>query len=87
VRAVVRAQKALRADPSLATPIAERLFPKDEVPLIAGLIARDAPFYDAAISAEAVGGLNKFAKANGLIAEPVSYDQLVAAQFQALWRG
>jgi NitT/TauT family transport system substrate-binding protein len=87
VRAVVRAQKALRADPSLATPIAERLFPEDEVPLIAELIARDAPFYDAAISAEAVGGLNKFAKANGLIAEPVPYDRLVASEFQALWRG
>jgi ABC-type nitrate/sulfonate/bicarbonate transport system substrate-binding protein len=87
VRAVVRAQKALRADPSLATPIAERLFPEDEVPLIAGLIARDAPFYDAAISPEAVDGLNRFAIANGLTAEPVPYDRLVASQFRQLWNG
>src|SRR5208282_4097457 len=43
VRAIVKAQKALKADPSLATAIAERLFPPEETPLIAGLIARDAP--------------------------------------------
>ncbi len=48
MRAIVKTQKALKADPSLSTAIAERLFPPEEVPLIAGLIARDAPFYDAA---------------------------------------
>ena len=47
VRAIVKTQKALKADASLATPIAERLFPPEEVPLIADLIKRDAPFYDA----------------------------------------
>jgi len=85
VRAIVKAQKALKADPSLATGIAERLFPPEETPLIAGLIARDAPFYDANISPEAIDGLNKFAKASGLIAEPVHYDRLVASQFRHLW--
>src|SRR6202035_4425563 len=50
VRAIAKTQKALKADPSLATAIGERLFPPDEAPLIAGLIARDAPFYDASIS-------------------------------------
>ena len=85
VRAIVRAQKALKADPPLATQIGNRLFPPDEAALIAGLIARDAPFYDATISPEAVAGLNKFAQANGLIAEPVAYDRLVATQFRDLW--
>jgi ABC-type nitrate/sulfonate/bicarbonate transport system substrate-binding protein len=85
VRAIVQTQQALRADPSLATGIAERLFPPEETPLIAGLIARDAPFYDAGISLEAIDGLNKFAKASGLIAEPVPYDRLVATQFRHLW--
>jgi ABC-type nitrate/sulfonate/bicarbonate transport system substrate-binding protein len=85
VRAIVRAQRALRADPSLATEIGNRLFPPDEAALIAGLIARDAPFYDATISPEAIAGLNKFAQANGLIAEPVAYDRLVATQFRDLW--
>jgi NitT/TauT family transport system substrate-binding protein len=87
VRAIVNAQRALRADPSLATGIAERLFPPDEVPLIAGLIARDTPFYDAAIAPEAIDGLNKFAKAEGLIAAPVAYETLVATQFRDLWAG
>jgi NitT/TauT family transport system substrate-binding protein len=85
VRAIRKAQKALQADPSLATPIGERLFPPEEASLIAGLIARDAPFYDANIPPEAVDGLNKFAKVNGLVSEPVAYDQLVASRFRQLW--
>ena len=85
VRAVVKAQKALRADPSRATPIAERLFASEAASLIAGLIARDAPFYDAAISTEAVDGINKFAMANGLLAKSLRYDELVASQLRNLW--
>jgi ABC-type nitrate/sulfonate/bicarbonate transport system substrate-binding protein len=87
VRAIVKTQKALKADPSLATQVGNRMFPPDEAPLIAGLVERDAPFYDANISQEAVDGLNKFAKAIGLIAEPVPYEQLVATQFRHLWNG
>ncbi|HEX4411654.1 MAG TPA: ABC transporter substrate-binding protein [Xanthobacteraceae bacterium] len=86
VRAIVKAQKALKADPSLAGKIGERLFPQEEASLIAGLIARDAPFYDAQISQEAVNGLNGFAKFNGLATELVPYDRLVATQFRELWR-
>jgi ABC-type nitrate/sulfonate/bicarbonate transport system substrate-binding protein len=85
VRAIVKAQKALKIDPSLATAIGERLFPPEEVPLIAGLIERDSPFYDATISPEAIDGLNRFAKAAGLVSETVPYDRLVATQFRQLW--
>jgi hypothetical protein len=81
----VRTQKALRADPKLAAGVGQQLFPQDEAALITGLIERDAPFYDATISVEAIDGLNRFAKANGLIADPIPYDQLVAAQFRPLW--
>jgi NitT/TauT family transport system substrate-binding protein len=87
VRAMVKTQKALKADPSLATEVGNRLFPPDEAQLIAGLIERDAPFYDPHISHEAIDGLNKFAKAAGLISQPVPYDQLVATQFRHLWKG
>src|ERR1700683_1500722 len=86
VRAVVKAQKALAADPSRAAAIGERLFAPEAASLIAGLIARDAPFYDATISAEAVDGINKFAMANGLLSEPLPYDRLVASQFRNLWK-
>jgi ABC-type nitrate/sulfonate/bicarbonate transport system substrate-binding protein len=87
VRAIVKAQAALKADPSRATPVGERLFAPEAASLIAGLIARDAPFYDAAIAADAVDGINSFAVANGLLTEPLSYDRLVATQFRDLWRG
>lgn len=87
VRAIVKAQKALQADPSRATPIAERLFASEAAALIAGLIARDAPFYDARISTEAVDGINKFAMANVLLSQPLPYDGLVASRFRDLWGG
>lgn len=87
VRAIVKAQKALKADPALSTAIADRLFHPEEVPLIAELIARDTPFYDAHISPEAVEGLNKFAHGIGLISEPIPYERLVASEFSRFWDG
>lgn len=87
VRAIVRAQKLLQADPTRATAVAGRLFHAEEVPLIADLIARDAPFYDARISPEAVAGLNTFARAVGLFSAPVPYDRLVATQCSRFWNG
>jgi NitT/TauT family transport system substrate-binding protein len=87
VRAIVKTQKALAADPSRATAIGKRLFAPEAASLIAGLIARDAPFYDATISAEAIDGINKFALANGLLTQPLLYDDLVASRFRQLWKG
>jgi ABC-type nitrate/sulfonate/bicarbonate transport system substrate-binding protein len=86
IRAIVRAQKALKANPSISTEIGRKLFPADEAELIAGLIERDAPFYDAEISHEAVDGLMKFAKSYGLIKDAVPYDELVATEFKHLWK-
>jgi ABC-type nitrate/sulfonate/bicarbonate transport system substrate-binding protein len=87
IRAIVKTQRALSANPRLATDVANDLFPREEASLIADLIARDAPFYDATISAQAIDGVNKFAKANGLIVDPIPYDTLVASQFRHLWSG
>ncbi|MDH7799075.1 MULTISPECIES: ABC transporter substrate-binding protein [unclassified Beijerinckia] len=87
VRAVVKAQQALRADPALSKRVAEKSFPADEAELIVPLIARDAPFYDAMISQEAIDGLNTFALASKLIDASVPYDQLVATQMRDIWRG
>jgi ABC-type nitrate/sulfonate/bicarbonate transport system substrate-binding protein len=86
VRAIVKAQKVLRADPSISTAIGKKLFPSDEADLIAGLIERDAPFYDAAISTDAIDGLMRFATGFGLVKERVPYDQVVATQFSHLWK-
>jgi hypothetical protein len=75
------------ADPSLSTQVGERLFPGEEAPLIAPLIARDAPFYDATITREAVEGVMKLGLAQKMLTAPVAYDDLVASQFGHLWRG
>ena len=86
IRAIRKAQRALKANPSISTEIAQRLFPADEVELIAGLIERDATFYDAAISREAVDGLMKFATSSGLIKDAVPYETVVATKFSHLWK-
>lgn len=86
VRAIVKAQKALKANPALAADIGRRLFPEDEAELITPLIERDAPFYDATISRDAVDGLMKFATSFGLVKEPVPYEQLIATEHSHLWK-
>jgi ABC-type nitrate/sulfonate/bicarbonate transport system substrate-binding protein len=85
VRAIVKTHKALRADPTRAAEVGKRRFPSDAAELIAAIIERDLPFYDAAISEKAVNGLNRFAQSIGLLAEPVSYEHVVAVQFRDLW--
>jgi len=85
VRAIVKVQKALRADPSRATEVGERLFPSTEARLIAELIERDLPYYDPTISEYVVTNMNQFAHDIGLLSGPVSYDQVVATQFSGLW--
>jgi NitT/TauT family transport system substrate-binding protein len=85
VRAIIKAQKALQADPSLATRVGNEMFPEEEAEIIADLVVRDAPFYQAKITREAINGLNKFCLASGLMTKPPSYDQLVATQFSHLW--
>jgi NitT/TauT family transport system substrate-binding protein len=86
VRAIVKTQKALKADPQLAAKAAERLFPSEELSLLAYEIARDAPFYDPTITAEMIAHTSKFAREIGLLEGEVSYDQVVATQFAPLWR-
>lgn len=38
----------------------------------------------ATVTRQAIDGLNKFDKANGLIAKPAPYDRLVASQYRSL---
>jgi NitT/TauT family transport system substrate-binding protein len=85
VRAVVKAQKALRADPSLAREVGRRKFPAEAARLITRIVERDVPFYDPVISEEAVAGLNGFARAIGHLSGPAAYDQVVAVGFRDLW--
>lgn len=86
VRAVTKAQAALKRDTGVATTIARRLFPAVEAELIAGLVSRDLPFYNACISAKSVESMNQFARDMGILQGHVPYEAVVATPFQHLWR-
>jgi ABC-type nitrate/sulfonate/bicarbonate transport system substrate-binding protein len=58
VRAIVETQKAMKRDVNLAAEVGRKLFPAEEAGLIADVVARDLPFYDADISEAAIAGLN-----------------------------
>jgi NitT/TauT family transport system substrate-binding protein len=85
VRAIVGAQRALKEDPERATAVGRALFPPDEAGLIAELVRRDAPFYDAAISEQTVANMNQFAREIGLLSAPVAYDHVVATGVSRYW--
>jgi NitT/TauT family transport system substrate-binding protein len=85
VRAIVKAQKALRSDPSLARRVGRVKFPSDAADLITRTIERDVGFYDPVISEQAVLDLNEFAQSIGHLPGPVPYEQVVDVQFRKLW--
>lgn len=87
VRAIVKAQAALRADPALAREVGARKFPPEAASLISTIVARDAAFYDPAISEDAVKRLNEFARSVGQLTAPVPYEQVVATRCRKLWTG
>jgi ABC-type nitrate/sulfonate/bicarbonate transport system substrate-binding protein len=85
IRAVVKTQAALKQDVSLATGVGRKLFPPSEAELLAELIRRDLPFYDAAISRAFVAGMNQFARDVGILTGDPPYEKVVARQFSHLW--
>ncbi len=87
VRAIVRSQKALQADPAKARIVGANKFPPDAAELIVNVIARDAPFYNPIITEEAVEKLNAFALSVGHLSGPLRYEQVVATRCQRLWAG
>ena len=86
VRALVAAQKALRQDASRATEVGHRRFPPREAGLIAGIVRRDLPFYDASIGERSVAAINAFARDMGVLVGDVPYVRIVATQFRHLWQ-
>ncbi len=87
IRAVVKTQAALRANPERATEVGRKLFPPAETSLIAELIRRDLPYYDATISPGFVAGMNQFARDIGILRGEAPYDRVVATRFAPLWHG
>jgi len=87
VRAIVTAQKALRADPTLARAVGLRKFPKDAAELIANVVARDVEFYQPAISDNQIVKMNRFAESVRQLTAPVNYEEVVAVNYRDLWEG
>jgi NitT/TauT family transport system substrate-binding protein len=87
VRALVKTQAALKADPERATEVGRKLFPPGAAALIAELVRRDLPYYDPSISREFVAGMNGFARDVGILQADAPYEKVVATQFANLWRG
>jgi NitT/TauT family transport system substrate-binding protein len=85
VRALVAAQGALKVDPACATQAAANRFPAREAGLIARIIERDLPFYDAAISEPSIVAINDFARWLGILNGDVPRSEIVATQFSGLW--
>lgn len=85
IRALMKAHQALRQDLNLATEVGKKRFPPSEAELIAELVRRDLPYYDATIPKEKVVSMNHFSQEIGLLPGQVSYDQVVATQFSHLW--
>jgi ABC-type nitrate/sulfonate/bicarbonate transport system substrate-binding protein len=85
IRALVACQQSLKHDVSLATMVGGRIFPPREAGLIAELVGRDLPFYDARISATAADSLAGFCRRMGILSQDLAYADLVALKFQDLW--
>jgi ABC-type nitrate/sulfonate/bicarbonate transport system substrate-binding protein len=86
VRAIVRTQAALKGDVGRAAEVGRRLFPPNEAELIAELIRRDLPYYDATISPDFVAGMTQFARDIGILKGEVAYGHVVATQFAKFWK-
>jgi ABC-type nitrate/sulfonate/bicarbonate transport system substrate-binding protein len=85
IRAVVRTQKLLKGDMRLATEVGNKLFPAIEAGLIARVIERDLPFYDACISESTIAAMSQYARDVGLLQGYPTYEKIVATKFRKLW--
>lgn len=85
LRALIDAQRDLKADAGRATLVGEKRFPSRETGLIAPIVARDLPYYDAAISEKAIAGVAGFARSLGILNEDVDYGDVVATRFSHVW--
>lgn len=80
VRAIAKTQNALKEDVRRATAVGEKLFPPAEAALIADVVRRDLPFYDATISEKSVAGMNAFARDVGILQGHPTYRDVVAPE-------
>jgi len=85
LRALVDAQAELKADVTKAMIVGGKRFPPRETELIAQIVARELPYYDATIGEQSIAGVIGFARDLGILNENVEYRDIVATQFSHLW--
>lgn len=85
LRALADAQRDLKSDVTRAILVGEKRFPPRETGLIAQIVERDLPYYDATISEKSIAGVAVFARSLGILNESVEYSDIVATQFSHLW--
>jgi NitT/TauT family transport system substrate-binding protein len=85
VRAIVKAQHALKNDVQLAFDVGRKLFPATEAELIVDQIRRDLPYYDATISPAFVAGMTQFSRDVGILEGHPTNADVVATQLAGLW--
>lgn len=86
VRAIVRTQQALKADVGRATEVGRKLFPPEPAALIAGIVRRDLPYYEAHITRDFIAGMKRFCRDLGILQGDPSYEDIVATQFAEHWQ-
>jgi NitT/TauT family transport system substrate-binding protein len=79
-RAIRRVHDTLKADLSVATRVAERVFPAEPAAMTAELIRRDLPFYDDVIRPEDIALMNRFAMSVGILDRDVPFADVVASR-------
>lgn len=81
LRALKKAQALLREDASRAAEVGRKLFPPEEAGLIATLIERDSPWYDAAVTRADYDDMNAFARSLGVLDRPPApFEEVVTPQ-------
>ena len=86
VRAIVNTHAALKTNVDRATEVGRKLFPPSEAELIAELVRRDLPYYDASISEDFVAGMHQFCRKAGILKGNPAYEKVVAAQSRPYWK-
>jgi NitT/TauT family transport system substrate-binding protein len=86
VKAVRKTQEMLKRDIGLAAKVGKKLFPAPEAELIAQVVERDLPYYEASISATFVASMIQYSRDVGLLKGSPKYDDIVATQFRGLWK-
>jgi NitT/TauT family transport system substrate-binding protein len=82
VRAIANVQTKLRDDPTAAEIVGRALFPAREATLIADVVGRDTPFYDAVITPRAIEDMNAYCRSVGLLRGAPNFHDVVASAFQ-----